>query len=758
MTSSNAVGQPTRLIDGRAKVTGQTRFAPDVHLPGMLHARFVTSDHAHARISNIDTAAALDVPGVVAVITASDLPQIAPRHRPQLLLARDRVIFAGQPLALVLADNAASAQDGAEQVLVDLEPLAAAITMAEALADDAPLVWPAGMPGDSEEAAAHGADVGGEEEDGRQGNVANRTQFNRGDVQAGLAEADVVVEAKFTTPMAHQSYLEPHATVVQPDPLTGGMTVWTSTQAPFHVREQVAQVLDIPESDVRVLATPVGGAFGGKFVLYEPLLALAARHVGRPVQLVLTRVEEMLAGNPAAAGRLRLRLGAKTDGTLTALEADLAFDGGCYPSAPLGIAAVLLGSLYRVPNLAIYGTEVLTFKPSSGAYRAPGAPQAAFALESLVDELATRLNRDPIDLRLQNVSEPGDPMVHGRPWAGMGARQVLEALGDHPAWQNREAARRHGRGVGVALGAWPGGTEPAAAACMLNRDGTLHLHLGAVDLTGSATTFALLAADAFGIALDKVRIVSGDTSRDPYAGAAGGSKTVYTVGPAVLQAAREARTQVLDIAAEEFEAASDDLEIVDGVVRVRGVPERSIPLHELASMTMQFGGRYAPVFGHGRHVDTRQAPGLCAQLAEVEVDRETGQVRVRRLVVLQDVGRALNPLAVEGQMAGGAVQGLGWALFEKMIYDEHGQLLTASWLDYTVPHSVQGPDEMETVIVEVPSEYGPLGARGVGEPPVIPTAAAVANAIADATGVRLTELPMTPPLVLAALSGSQAEL
>ncbi len=745
------IGQRAPLRDGRAKVLGAVRYAPDIKVPGMLHARLVTSPHAHARVRGVETAAALAVPGVVAVLTAADLPDVPARHRHTLLLARDRVIFAGQPVALVLAADEAAAEDGAERVFVEYEPLPAAATVDEALAPDAPLVWPEGLPGETGEAAAHGADVGGEERPLQRSNVANRVHFSRGDVAQGFREADVVVERTFTTPMVHQSYLEPHAVVVQPDPLTGGATVWSSTQAPFYVREQVAAVLGVPESDVRVVATPVGGGFGGKFLLYEPLVALAARAVGRPVRFVMTRLEEMIAANPAAAGRIHLRLGARKDGTLTALQAELTFDAGCFPGAPVGIAAVLLGSLYTIPHVDIRGVEVLTFKPSTGAYRAPGAPQAAFAIESALDELARRLGADPLELRLRHACRSGDPMIHGKPWPGMGMAEVLEALSRHPAWQRRDDTRRAGRGVGVAIGGWPGGTEPAAAACTLNRDGTLHVHVGSVDLTGTTTAFALLAAEAFGIPPDRVRIVTGDTATAPYAGATGGSKITYTVGAAVMQAAEEARQQVLAIAAEELEADPADLEIADGAVRVRGAPDRAISLGSIAAKTMAFGGRHAPVFGHGRHAETTNAPGFCAQLAEVSVDEATGQVRVERLVVVQDVGRAINPLLVEGQMMGGSLQGIGWALHEALVYDEAGQPLTASWSDYTVPHVSHAPARLETVIVEVPAEHGPLGARGVGEPPVIATAAAVANAVADATGVRLTELPMTPPRVLAAL-------
>ncbi|MDQ7030737.1 MAG: molybdopterin-dependent oxidoreductase [Ardenticatenia bacterium] len=464
-TSFHWIGHRTPLRDGRSKVTGVVEYAPDVKVRGMLHARLVTSPYAHARLRGIESSRALAVPGVVAVLTADDLPDIPPRHRHTLLLARDRVIFAGQPVALVLATDEAAAEDGAERVVVEYEPLPAAVTADEALAPDAPLVWPEGLPGETGEAAAHGADVGGEEETSSRSNVSNRVHFSRGNIEEGFRNAEVIVEHTFTTPMVHQGYVEPHAVVVQPDPLTGGVTVWSSTQAPFYVREQVADVLGVPESDVRVVATPVGGGFGGKFLLYEPLIALAARAIGRPVRFVMTRLEEMIAANPAAASRIHLRLGARRDGTLTALEAELTFDAGCFPSAPVGIAAVLVGSLYRIPHVEIRGVEVLTFKPSTGAYRAPGAPQAAFAMESALDELAHRLNVDPLELRLRHACRAGDPMIHGKPWPSMGMADVLETLRHHPAWQERHKARQAGRGVGVAIGGWPGGTEPAAAAC-----------------------------------------------------------------------------------------------------------------------------------------------------------------------------------------------------------------------------------------------------------------------------------------------------
>ncbi|MCL4868877.1 MAG: xanthine dehydrogenase family protein molybdopterin-binding subunit [Anaerolineae bacterium] len=751
MTRFQAIGRPTPLLDGRERVTGQLRYAPDLSLPGMVHGRFVTSPYPHARIVAVDKTTALSFPGVVAVLTADDLPDIPPDNRPHLLLARGRVIFPGQPVALVLAETAAAAADAIELVLVDYEPLPAAATITELLAPGAPLVWPGGKPGDTGEAAAHGADVAtGGEERGEPSNIGNQNSYQRGNIEDGLTEADIIVERHFTIPFVHHSYLETQATIVMPDPLSGGATVWTSTQAPFPVREGVANVLGVRETDVRVIATPVGGGFGGKYELYQPLAALVARVVGRPVKLVLTRQEDMAAANPAPASQFHLKLGGTHDGKITALWADIKFDEGCYPGFH-GIAAFLLGSAYQIPNLLINFTSVLSFKPSVGAYRAPGAVQAFYALESTLDDLARQLNLDPLTLRQKYASLTGDPMANGRPWSKIGLHEVLETVQQHPAWVNREQARAQGRGIGVAVGGWPGGVEPSSATCLLEKDGLIELRIGWVDLTGTAVGFQLLAAEAFGVSPERVRVVAGDTATSSFAGSTGGSKATYMIGPSVIQAAQAARAQTLEIAGQMFEADPADLEIVNGAVQVRGVPDKQITLKEIAQKTMQFGSRYAPVVGQGRYANTTNSPGFCAQLAEVSVDEETGQVLVHRLVLVQDVGQVINPLTLRGQIVGGAMQGVGFALYEGLVYGENGQLLTGSWMDYTVPNFAQAVGQIEVVTVEVASEHGPYGAKGAGEPPIIATAAAIANAIRDATGKRVTDLPMTPPRVLAVL-------
>ena len=425
-------------------------------------------------------------------------------------------------------------------------------------------------------------------------------------------------------------------------------------------------------------------------------------------------------------------------------------DTGIYPSGLGGFAAFQFANFYPCDNVLLESINVVTFKQSVGAYRAPTSPTAFMAAETLFDEAASRLGMDPIELRLMNAAKAGDLMPDESEFENIGMIETLEAVREHPLWKNRDNSRKNGRGVGVAIGGWMGGLEPGAAACKLNRDGVLQVQIGTADLSGTPTSFNMLAAEAYGVDPDKVRFVYSDTDSAPYGGGVGGSKTIYTLGTAVIRAAEDARRQTLAIAAEEFEVSAEDLEIVDGRVQVKGFPDRSIGLGELAGQTMTFGGKYEPVHGNGRQAVTDRAPSFSAQVAEVEVDEETGEVNLLNLAVVQDVGRAINPLAVEGQMQGGAVQGVGWALYEEMRYDDDGQLLSGSWMDYALPDAVQAAP-IHTQIVEVPSKSGPFGARGVGEPPVIPTVAAIANAVADATGVRLTQTPMTAPRVLEAL-------
>ncbi|MEI6044983.1 MAG: xanthine dehydrogenase family protein molybdopterin-binding subunit [Chloroflexota bacterium] len=751
-----AVGHSVRRTDGAEKVRGEIRYAGDLHLPGMLHARPVLSLYAHARIKKIEVEAALKVPGVVRVVTAAELPLIleASESRKRNPLAKDEVIFYGQPVAVVLGETEAAALDGANLVQVEYEELPAAIDLLLALQPNAPLVRRKEGHGADLEAQIHATiEVKAEKEKAvLPPNVSNHVHFQQGDVEAGFREAAVIVENTFRLPMVHQSYLEPQVVVAAPDPL-GGLTVYSSTQAGFSARRDVAAALGLPQNKVKVVSMPVGGGFGGKFGLLEPWAAGLAKLVGRPVKLGYYRMEDLLAANPAPACVIEVKVGARADGTFCALKARLIFDTGIYPGAPVWLAGMLLGSYYRLDNYVIEGLEVLTNRPNSGAYRAPGAAQASFAIESQIDALAHALQRDPLELRLQNCAVEGDLNPSKRPWPRIGLKECLEKLQQHPAWQHR-ATKGVDQGIGIAVGGWPGGLEPATALCRLDHDGSFTVTTGISDLTGVTTSLQLIAAEVLGLKPEQVTVHNVDTDSAPYAGASGGSKTTLTVGAAVVKAAEDARKQVLEIAAQYLEASPEDLELSEGKVNVKGLPSRSVTLQEIANLSMSFGGRFEPVFGRGSSAITRNAPSFAVHLARVKVDRETGEVKVLGYVAVQDVGFAINPAEVAGQIHGGVTQGLGWALYEQMVYDETGTLLSGSLMDYTLQTAAMVPP-IDVQLVEIPAPDGPFGAKGVGEPPIIPGAATIANAIFDAIGVRVTEVPATPERLLKAIWSRQ---
>lgn len=755
----SVVGVAQKRQDSPRKLTGVERFAGDLRFPGMLYARPVGSPSAHARIDSVDSSAALEIPGVVAVLTADDLPIARdgkgnPYKTP---IAQGEALYAGQIVALVLAETESAAEDGALAVIVNDTPLPVVKSLSQAMDFDAPLVRMHGTAGGDDEASMHNADAAAKVEHEAEKlppNATGSTHFHRGDVAMGFAEADEIVELEIYSDTVHQGYIEPQACVVNIGPL-GDLEVYTSTQASFYCRTRVAETVGYPVHKVKVTPMPVGGGFGGKFVLIEPMVAAAAVAVNRPVHLVYTRMEDFMAGNPAPECEISIKVGGKRDGTLTALQVRSVFDSGAGGSAPMEIGMILLGGYYRTDNLDIRGYSVTTHKAGAGAYRAPGAQQGSFAIESAVDELCARLDIDPLEFRIQNCVVEGDMRPNGRPWPDIGLKQALVALREHDAWKARSSSANGGKGVGVAVGGWPGGVEPATAVCRLDADGTFTIVLGTADLTGSNTAFAQVAAQALDLSLDKVSVTTGDTSAAPFAGGTGGSKITYTVGPAVLKAAQEARHQVLSIASDHLEAAIDDLEISDGMVRVKGVPDASISLKQLASMSMQVAGKYEPVYGKGSTAITDTAPGFAVHLVEVDVDQETGGVEITRYVAVQDVGFAINPALVDGQIRGAVAQGIGWALFEGLVYDDDGQPVNPTFMDYAIPKADDIPP-IETVFVEVPSVHGAHGSKGVGEPPAIPGPAAIANAIRNATGARITKLPMTAEVILQGLGGPVA--
>jgi len=710
------LGHPRPLIDGRAKALGATRYAADVELAGMLHAQPVLSTEAHARLRAVHVEAARATPGVVAVFTASDLPVTAdpPAIRQEVVLARETVTFAGQPVALVVAESAAAAADGAALVDVDYEPLPPVVGVS---------------------AAARG---GPPSADG---------EYVRGDAQAALAASAHVVKRTCRTPFVHQGYLEPSAAVAAPDPAGEGVTVHSGCQGQFDVRARLASILELPAAAVRIVPMAVGGGFGGKGGVIDPLAAAAALRLNRPVKLVLDRSTDLATTTPTPAMAIELELGADRRGELTALRADITLDNGAFPNGMGGGIAKRLAGCYRIPHLSIRWRDVCTNVHATGAYRAPGAPQTTFALETAVDALAAALELDPLEFRKRNVVRAGDPQPDGTPWPAGGQLACLEAVESHPLWQARHAD--DAGGTGIAIAGWIPLVDPCAAACRVDADGTVVVTLGAVDISGVYSSLVLVAAEEIGVDPRQVRVQIADSASAPYGPSAGGSNIACSAADAVRAAAADARRQLLALAADHFEAAVEDLEIADGAVRVAGVPDRTISVGALAhaaqSAESSLPHRRGPIQASGQAAGPGGAVAFIAHVVRVAVDRETGRVRPTDYLSVQDVGFAMNPLLVEGQLHGGAAQGLGIGLHEALRHDDAGQLLTGTLMDYGMPRATSVPP-VTTRLLQKPS-HGPYGALGVGEPPIVAGAAATANAIRAAAGAQPASLPLDPETV-----------
>ncbi len=730
------VGEGRTRLEGGQKVTGATRYTADLEIAGLMHVQVVVSPFPAARIKSIDTRAAAAAPGVVRVFTGADLKSSA--AGPDRPLAVDRVFYAGQPVAAVVAVSEAAAADAAAMVDVDFEPMPALVDADAAMRPGAPQVLDIVEEISEEDAAIHGAATKSESEPAqRPPNVTAVANVKRGDVAKALAGADVVIKQRYRLAGVHHSPMEPHVAIVRPES-DGGVTIWAPTQGPFEVRNEISGLLQIPAYKVRVVPMTVGGGFGGKVSLLESLLTLLALEVGRPLRLALSRQQEFVVAHPAPAAVFEIELGAKRDGKLVGLRARYHFDNGATSGWHAGIGGSFLGGTYQIADLELTGYEVATNKTPVDAYRAPGAPQAYFALESAMDELALELDLDPIELRLRNATKEGDPTVDGGKWPRIAMVEVLEEARRHPLYT---AAVGAGEAVGVAIGSWGGARTPAAAGCRVEPDGTLSILIGTPDIAGASTGLAMIAAEAFGVPTDKVRIETGETGVAPRGPIAAGSQSTYSLGGAVQEAAVEARRQLFEIATEVLEAGPEDLEIIDGRVAVRGVPNRFVEITKLVAMSTEFMGRHKPIQATGRSAVRGASPQFTVQIARVKADPETGAFHLTGFAAIQDVGRAINPPEVKAQIHGGAAQALGRALGEQLAYDSDGQLRSGSFLDYELPTIDQLP-EIDVRLIEVPSPVGPLGAKGVGEPPAIPGSAALANALARATGIRLRAVPI----------------
>ena len=742
MPEYSVIGKRVPARDALDKVTGRVRYSADLHPSGLLHAKLLTSPKPHARILRLDTTKAEALEGVAAVVTAQDVPaQRDPSRLPSSrhsLFAQEKALFLGQPIAAVAAVTVQRAQEALALIEVEYEQLPVVADVLEAMEPRAPLVHPALFT----ESLAGRSDV--------PSNVASRAEFERGDVEAGFESADIVLEKTFRTTMVHQSYMEPRAAVseVAPD---GKVTVWGSTQGSFALRQLLAEVMDLPLSRVRVVPMEVGGGFGGKGTpVAAPICAVLARKANQPVKLVLTRTEEFTSARPASGTAATLKMGATSDGRLTAVSGSVVYDSGAFPH-PLGANGVIMGlGHYRIPNLKLDGYSVVTNKPPVSAYRAPGATQSSFAVDSMMDMLAEAVGIDPIELRLRNIASAGDLTPTDSAFPRVGFKETLELVAQHPSYTTKLEGKNRGRGV--ACGFWMGGVGSSAAHVNLNSDGSVALVVGSIDLTGTRTTLSQIVAEEFGIPLEAISVVTADTDTAPYSDITAGSRTTHQMGAAVSRACQDAKDQLTQRTADRMGTDPSNIEFADGNLRLKGAPEAHVSLKELAQASITAAG--GAITGRGAVGVPSRIPTLSVHVVDIEIDPVTGKAAVLDYTVAQDAGLAVNPMMVEGQMQGAAAQGIGWALSEGYVFDE-GVPRNTTLLDYRLPTSLDVPF-INTLIMEIPSTTTPYGIKGVGEAPLVPALAAIANAIHDAVGVRLTELPMNPEAVFWALQNQEA--
>ncbi len=728
--------------DGAEKVTGRANFGADLSFPGMLWGRVLRSPHAHAKVVSIDTSAASEIPGVKAIVTSADLPEQRPGGDPtdmydltRNILAREKVLYEGHPIAAVAATSREIADRAVAAIQVEYELLEPVLDLDRAIAPDAPILHA--------ELRCAGSDPKPEGPT----NVASRILIERGDVERAFADADVVIEREFTTPTVHQGYIEPFACVARTTE-DGQSTLWCCTQGPFTVRSLCAALLRIETSKIKVIPSEIGGGFGGKTTVYqEPLALLLSRKSGRAVKMVMTRQEVFRATGPASASRIRVKLGAKRDGTLTAAEASLAYEAGAFKGSPVVAGAMAMFAMYDLPSVRIEGFDVVTNKPKVNAYRAPGAPMATFASESVVDELAASLEMDPIEFRLKNAVRQGSVAVYGPKLKAVGLVECLEALRDS---EHYRTPLSENQGRGIACGFWFNGNMQSSAQIHVNEDGTATVVSGCPDIGGSRASLALMAAEELGIPVEQIRPIVADTETIGYNDGTGGSRVTYATGTAVIEAARDIVLQLRQRAAAFWDTQLENVGYEDGKAIPLGDAaenQQPLPLSTLARRAARMGG---PIVGRSTWTARGNGPSFAAHLVDVEVDPETGRVEVLRYTAAQDAGKAIHPSYVEGQYQGGAVQGIGWALNEAYFYDAEGHLQNASFLDYRMPVASDLP-MIDTIVVEVPNPNHPYGVRGVGETSIVPPLAAVANAVQAATGIRFVDLPMSPPAVLAAI-------
>jgi CO/xanthine dehydrogenase Mo-binding subunit len=752
----NVVGSRPIRHDGADKVTGRARYSADLQLPGMLYGKVLRSPHAHARIKNINTNKAKEIPGVKAVVTSSDLPQptgvltdigesamVNPKFLSNNCLASDKVLYKGHAVAAVAATNVHIAEQALALIEVEYQVLPSVTDLLDAMEDDAPVLH---------ERLANVANPnirpGGLRDEGdvtRSTNIANHFVFEAGDIEQGFKEADVVIEREFRTSSVHQGYIEPHSATADWGP-DGSLTIWCSSQGHFNVRDQVAVTLGIDISNIRVVPMEIGGGFGGKTLVYlEPVAALLSRVAGQAVKLSMNRAEVFQGSGPTSGSWMRCKLGVMKDGHITALDASLAFEAGAYPGSPINPGCQCMSGPYDIANGRIEGFDVVLNKPKTAAYRAPGAPAAAFAMETVVDEICEQIGIDPLEFRVLNASKEGSRRLTGPLFGSIGNVETVQAAIDHPHWNTPLEGTNRGRGV--ASGYWFNATGPASATASVNSDGTVSLIEGSPDIGGSRAAVSMQLAEVLGIAAEDVRPVVGDTDSVGYTSLTGGSSVAFKTGWACYEAAMDIKQQFVERAARIWDVDSSLVEYSDGTLSHISDPELKITFKEMAARLNSTGG---PITGRGNVSPTGVGGSFATHIVDVEVDPETGKIDILRYTAVQDVGKAVHPSYVEGQIQGGSAQGIGWALNEEYIFDRNGSMENPTFLDYRMPTSLDLP-MIDTVLVEVANPGHPYGVRGVGEVPIVPPMAAIANAVYAAIGVRMERLPMSPANVLDSL-------
>ena len=736
--------------DGVDKVTGRATFGADYNLSGQIVGKVLRSPHAHARIISIDTSKAEKLTGVKSVITSADLPDIpseeafmgeGPMNFRDLslnVIARGKVLYEGHAVAAVAAMTDAIADAALALIEVKYEVLPHVIDVEEAMAPGAPILhedlFTAGITPKPTTAS----------------NIAKKVRFTIGDVEAGFAAADVIVEQRYTTAPVHQAYIEPHA-VVAAVAADGQCIVIASSQGHFMIRTYCAKLLGIDISNIRVTPAEIGGGFGGKTVVYlEPLALALSKKAGRPVKMIMTREDVFRATGPTSGAVIEVKIGATKDGKITAAQAVMKYQAGAFPGSPINPGLMCAFAQYDLANVDVLGYDVVSNRPKVAAYRAPGAPISSFAAESALDDLARKLGMDPIELRIKNAAKQGSKTVYGVTHGVIGFEEVLAATKSHPHWT---APLGKNQGRGMATGFWFNIGGESTGAVFVNEDGTVNVVSGSPDIGGSRASMAMMAAEVLGIPYERCRAVIPDTSSVGFTHVTGGSRVTYATGMAVTQAAQAVVEDLKKRAAMIWDISPEAVEWKDGQAVPAGANAGGFDPLPLAAIALKAAKTGGPI-GSEISVNAQGAgPGFGAHICDIEIDPETGFATILRYTAVQDVGRAIHPAYVEGQIQGGAVQGIGWALNEEYVYNKKGLMDNAGFLDYRIPVASDLP-MIEAVLVEVPNTRHPFGVRGVGEVPIVPPMAAVRNAIRGAINLEMFHLPMSPPRIRAAVDAA----